>query len=123
MRAALASSIASWPGSCSPPGWALDAVYRLVHPGIQNPQNLCDPEASASHSKIAFATASITSRSISGGACVQVFMVNPVQSSGDETLTDQKDSATAVPVSDYATVQLRNLDGSGTLTGGCATST
>ena len=47
----------------------------------------------------------------------RVFMVNPVQSSGDETLTDQKDSATAVPASDYATVQLRNLDGSGTLTG------
>jgi len=47
----------------------------------------------------------------------QVFMVNPVQSSGDESLTDQKDSATAVPQSDYATMQLRNLDGSGFLTG------
>jgi hypothetical protein len=46
-----------------------------------------------------------------------VFMVNPVQSSGDETLTDQKDSATAVPQSEYATVQLRNLDGSGYLRG------
>jgi hypothetical protein len=46
----------------------------------------------------------------------QVFMVNPVQSSGDESLTDQKDSATAVPQSDYATMQLRNLDGSGFLT-------
>ena len=46
-----------------------------------------------------------------------VFKVNPVQSSGDESLTDQSDSATAVPASEYATVELRNLDGSGTLTG------
>jgi hypothetical protein len=47
----------------------------------------------------------------------RVFMVNPVQSSGDESLTDQNDSASAVPASQYATVPLRNLDGSGTLTG------
>ena len=47
----------------------------------------------------------------------KVFMVNPVQSSGNENLTDQRDSATAVPASQYATVQLRNLDGSGTLSG------
>ena len=46
-----------------------------------------------------------------------VFMVNPVQSSGDQTLTDQKDAAGAVPASAYATVQLRNLDGSGYLSG------
>src|SRR6476659_3161310 len=46
-----------------------------------------------------------------------VFEVNPVQSSGDESLTDQKDSATAVPLADYATVPLRNLDGSGRLSG------
>ena len=46
-----------------------------------------------------------------------VFKVNPVQSSGDESLTDQKDSGTAVPASQYATVQLRNLDGSGYLVG------
>jgi len=46
-----------------------------------------------------------------------VFKVNPVQSSGDESLTDQKDSATAVPAAQYATVQLRNLDGSGNLVG------
>jgi len=46
-----------------------------------------------------------------------VFMVNPVQSSGDQSLTDQKDSATAVPASEYATVELRNLDGSGHLSG------
>jgi hypothetical protein len=47
----------------------------------------------------------------------RIFMVNPVQSSGDESLTDQKDSATAVPASDYADAQLRNLDGSGHLSG------
>lgn len=47
----------------------------------------------------------------------QVFMVNPVQSSGDQNLTDQKDSATAVPLSAYRTMQMRNLDGSGYLSG------
>ena len=49
-----------------------------------------------------------------------VFMVNPVQSSGNESLTDQKDSDAAVPASAYATVQLRNLDGSGYLSGAWA---
>jgi len=55
----------------------------------------------------------------SGGSTglAAVFMVNPVQSSGDQTLRDQKDSATAVPASEYATVTLRNLDGSGYLSG------
>jgi zinc metalloprotease ZmpB len=47
----------------------------------------------------------------------RVFEVNPVQSSGNEGLTDSNDSATAVPSSEYATVPLRNLDGSGTLSG------
>lgn len=47
----------------------------------------------------------------------QVFMVNPVQSSGEENLVDAKDSATAVPATQYVLVPLRNLDGSGTLTG------
>jgi len=47
----------------------------------------------------------------------QVFMVNPVQSSGDQTLTDQMDSAGAVPDTAYATVTLHNLDGSGYLRG------
>lgn len=47
-----------------------------------------------------------------------VFKVNPVQSSGDQTLTDDKDSATAVPRSEYAEgMPLRNLDGSGYLSG------
>ncbi|HEX8304859.1 MAG TPA: M36 family metallopeptidase [Jatrophihabitans sp.] len=46
-----------------------------------------------------------------------VFKVNPVQSSGNQNLVDDNDSATAVPASEYATVQLRNLDGSGYLSG------
>lgn len=46
-----------------------------------------------------------------------VFRVNPVQSSGDQSLTDQKDAAGAVPASAYARVPLRNLDGSGYLRG------
>ncbi|WP_436492893.1 M36 family metallopeptidase [Actinokineospora sp. HUAS TT18] len=47
----------------------------------------------------------------------QIFMVNPVQSSGNQALTDGKDADSAVPASAYVTVPLRNLDGSGTLTG------
>ena len=47
----------------------------------------------------------------------RIFMVNPVQSSGNEGLTDQKDSATSVPASEYTDAQLRNLDGSGHLVG------
>ncbi|MCP2340478.1 M4 family metallopeptidase [Actinomadura rupiterrae] len=47
----------------------------------------------------------------------QVFMVNPVQSSGNEDLADGKDAASAVPISAYAKVALRNLDGSGYLSG------
>ncbi len=50
----------------------------------------------------------------------QVFKVNPVQSSGNQSLTDMKDSDAAVPASEYATVQLRNLDGSGYLRGSWA---
>ncbi|GAA4861824.1 M4 family metallopeptidase [Kitasatospora terrestris] len=46
-----------------------------------------------------------------------VFMVNPVQSTGNESLTDTKDAATDVPASAYAAVALRGLDGSGHLTG------
>jgi len=46
-----------------------------------------------------------------------VFQVNPVQSTGDQSLTDQKDAAAAVPAAAYATVPLRNLDGSGYLVG------
>jgi zinc metalloprotease ZmpB len=46
-----------------------------------------------------------------------VFVPNPVQSLGDESLTDQKDSDAAVPAAAYHTVQLTNLDGSGFLRG------
>ena len=46
-----------------------------------------------------------------------VFVPNPVQSLGDETLTDQKDADSAVPAAAYHTVQLTNLDGSGFLRG------
>jgi zinc metalloprotease ZmpB len=42
-----------------------------------------------------------------------VFVPNPVQSTGDEGLTDQKDSDAAVPALAYYTVPLTNLDGSG----------
>ena len=47
----------------------------------------------------------------------QVFVPNPVQSLGDETLTDQKDSDAAVPAAAYVKVTLTNLDGSGYLHG------
>ncbi|MFE2013239.1 M4 family metallopeptidase [Streptomyces sp. NPDC059491] len=47
----------------------------------------------------------------------RVFMVNPVQSSGDQSLADHKDAAADVPASAYATVTLRNLDAGGGLSG------
>ncbi|WP_251049823.1 M4 family metallopeptidase [Streptomyces sp. ISL-86] len=77
----------------------------------------------------AAATATVALLSLSGTASAsasapapalpqaRVFMVNPVQSSGDQTLTDGKDGADAVPASAYATASLRNLDGSGGLSG------
>ena len=46
-----------------------------------------------------------------------VFVSNPVQSLGDESLTDQKDSDAAVPAAAYYNVQLTHLDGSGYLRG------
>jgi hypothetical protein len=46
-----------------------------------------------------------------------VFVSNPVQSLGDESLTDQKDADSAVPAAAYYDVQLTNLDGSGFLSG------
>jgi zinc metalloprotease ZmpB len=46
-----------------------------------------------------------------------VFVSNPVQSLGDESLTDQKDSDAAVPQAAYHDVTLTNLDGSGFLRG------
>src|SRR4029079_1808045 len=53
--------------------------------------------------------------SSSGSALV--FVPNPVQSLGDESLTDQKDSDAAVRASVYHAVTLTNLDGSGFLQG------
>ncbi|MFB6615008.1 M4 family metallopeptidase [Streptomyces sp. NPDC056367] len=47
----------------------------------------------------------------------RIFMVNPIQSTGDQSLTDQRDSASAVPGSAYALAELRNLDTSGRLSG------
>ena len=46
-----------------------------------------------------------------------VFVSNPVQSLGDESLTDQKDADAAVPAAAYHDVTLTNLDGSGFLRG------
>jgi zinc metalloprotease ZmpB len=46
-----------------------------------------------------------------------VFVPNPVSSTGNELLTDQKDSDAAVPSSAYYDVTLTNLDGSGFLQG------
>jgi hypothetical protein len=46
-----------------------------------------------------------------------VFVSNPVQSLGDESLTDQNDSDAAVPASAYHAVELTNLDGTGYLSG------
>ncbi|MFM9372578.1 M4 family metallopeptidase [Streptomyces sp. Da 82-17] len=47
----------------------------------------------------------------------RLFMVNPVQSSGDQSLVDGKDADAAVPASAYALAPLRNLDASGGLNG------
>ena len=50
-----------------------------------------------------------------------VFVSNPVQSLGDESLTDQKDADAAVPATAYHDVTLTHLDGSGFLNGDFAT--
>jgi hypothetical protein len=50
-----------------------------------------------------------------------VFVPNPVQSLGDESLTDQADADAAVPAAAYHDVTLTNLDGSGHLSGDYAT--
>jgi hypothetical protein len=52
-----------------------------------------------------------------------VFVSNPVQSLGDESLTDQKDADSAVPAAAYYDVTLTHLDGSGFLSGDYATVT
>jgi hypothetical protein len=47
----------------------------------------------------------------------QIFMVNPVQSSGNQDLSDSKDANTPALAAEYTVEELRNLDGSGTLSG------
>jgi hypothetical protein len=56
----------------------------------------------------------------SSTATGRVFSINPVQSTGDENLTDQKDSDAAVPAAAYKTVTLTDLDGTGYLDGAYA---
>ncbi|WP_372348048.1 M4 family metallopeptidase [Streptomyces sp. KL116D] len=65
------------------------------------------------------ALATLASPALAAPAAPQarVFMVNPVQSTGDQSLTDAKDAASAVPATAYAQAALRNLDGSGGLSG------
>ncbi len=60
-------------------------------------------------------------RSGSSTGSAMVFVPNPVQSLGDESLTDQKDADSAVPAAAYHAVTLTNLDGSGFLHGDYAT--
>ena len=67
----------------------------------------------------AVATAAKTGPGTSTGSG-SVFLSNPVQSLGDQSLTDQKDSDAAVPAAAYHTVTLTNLDGSGFLRGAYA---
>ncbi|MFE0602456.1 M4 family metallopeptidase [Streptomyces sp. NPDC058892] len=80
---------------------------------------------------LAAATATVALFSLAGPAAAQpstppagstapqgrIFMVNPVQSTGDQTLTDGKDADSAVPAAAYALAALRNLDGDGGLHG------
>jgi hypothetical protein len=48
----------------------------------------------------------------------RIFMVNPIQSTGDQSLVDGKDGKeAAMPAEAYTTAPLRNLDGSGRLSG------
>ena len=56
-----------------------------------------------------------------GTGAGSVFVPNPVQSLGNESLTDQKDADAAVPAAAYHEVTLTNLDGSGFLHGDFAT--
>jgi zinc metalloprotease ZmpB len=65
---------------------------------------------------VAAAGAGKTGNGSSTGSA-QVFVPNPVQSLGDESLTDQKDADSAVPAAAYHAVRLTNLDGSGYLRG------
>jgi hypothetical protein len=68
------------------------------------------------------ASAKAASAGPGGGTGIgSVFVPNPVQSLGDESLTDQKDADAALPAVAYHNVTLTNLDGSGYLSGDYAT--
>ncbi len=62
-----------------------------------------------------------TAAPAAGNATGSVFVTNPVQSLGDESLTDSKDADSAVPAAAYHDVTLTHLDGSGYLSGDYAT--
>ncbi|MFG3497151.1 M4 family metallopeptidase [Streptomyces sp. NPDC047928] len=77
---------------------------------------------------LALATATAATAALAGPAGTatassepqaRIFMVNPVQSTGDQSLVDGKDGKgdDSVPASAYATAPLRGLDGSGSLSG------
>ncbi|MDI3402257.1 M4 family metallopeptidase [Streptomyces cavernicola] len=74
------------------------------------------PSAQASSAQAPSGQAS-SAQSDATAAQARLFMVNPVQSSGDQSLVDGKDAAAAVPDSAYALAPLRNLDASGGLNG------
>ncbi|HEU4567209.1 MAG TPA: M36 family metallopeptidase, partial [Marmoricola sp.] len=61
--------------------------------------------------------ASAARGTFSGSARGTVFYPNPVQSTGDESLTDDNDADSPKFAGAYRTVTLTDLDGSGTLTG------
>ncbi|MDX6287927.1 MAG: zinc metalloprotease ZmpB [Frankiales bacterium] len=70
---------------------------------------------------VALLAAPVNAKTGSGGPGALVFVPNPVAETGNESLTDQKDAASAVPTSVYHQVPLPALDGSGYLSGLYAT--
>src|SRR6478672_2102986 len=96
-----------------------DFVRSLANPYVATAGTASIAAMAALAALLALAPSAQASKAGSDGSTgtASVFMVNPVQSSGDESLTDSKDADSAVPASAYATVQLRNLDGSGYLSG------
>jgi hypothetical protein len=67
----------------------------------------------------AVATAAVAAKPPSGGSIGtgQVFFPNPVATSGNQDLTDQRDAEYPALTAEYETVELTNLDGSGYLRG------
>ncbi|MFC7302929.1 M4 family metallopeptidase [Streptomyces monticola] len=78
---------------------------------------LAAPASAGTSAPAADASGASAASAPSAGPQARLFMVNPVQSSGDQSLVDAKDAASAVPASAYATAPLRNLDASGGLNG------